>query len=168
MTVNSRLITSDYYFYFLLMSGYIITFIYIACKSILLSLYCHAFCNWVVQDACPPCHYTTFGDKGKIFWGHGDAQNNVFQPGSKESWSTYTERLGHYFVANKVMEAEQKHAILLFVCGPMTFKLIKTLADLHEQVSYHDLCWAVWSGQGVLPVWAIVLADCSALRVQHS
>ena len=29
-----------------------------------------------------------------------------FQPGGKESWSTYTERLGHYFVANKVTEAE--------------------------------------------------------------
>ena len=36
-----------------------------------------------------------------------------FQPGGKESWSTYTERLGHYFVANKVTEAEQKRAILL-------------------------------------------------------
>ena len=78
--------------------------------------------------------------KIKSFGGHGDARNNVFQPGGKESWSTYTERLGHYFVANKVTEAEQKHEKLLFVCGPTTFKLIKTLADLHEQVSYHDLC----------------------------
>ena len=36
--------------------------------------------------------------KIKSFGGHGDARNNVFQPGGKESWSIYTERLGHYFV----------------------------------------------------------------------
>ena len=52
-----------------------------------------------------------------------------FKPAGKESWSNYTERLGHYFVANKVTDAEQKRAILLSACGPATFKLIKSLSD---------------------------------------
>ena len=65
-----------------------------------------------------------------------------FQPGGKESWSTYTERLGHYFVANKVTEAEQKRAILLSVCGPTTFKLIKSLADPSKfpTMTFVELC----------------------------
>ena len=52
-----------------------------------------------------------------------------FKPAGKESRSNYTERLGHYFVANKVTDAEQKRAILLSACGPATFKLIKSLSD---------------------------------------
>ena len=65
-----------------------------------------------------------------------------FQPGGRESWSTYTERLGHYFVANKVTEAEQKRAILLSVCGPTTFKLIKSLADPSKfpTMTFVELC----------------------------
>ena len=52
-----------------------------------------------------------------------------FKPSGKEGWSNYTERLGHYFVANKVTEEAQKRSILLAVCGAATFKLIKSLAD---------------------------------------
>ena len=52
-----------------------------------------------------------------------------FNPAGKESWTSYTERLGHYFTANKVTDAAQKRAILLSVCGPKTYKLIKSLAD---------------------------------------
>ena len=65
-----------------------------------------------------------------------------FHPGGKESWSTYTERLGHYFVVNKVAEAEQKPAILLSVCGPTTFKLIKSLADPSNflTMTFAELC----------------------------
>ena len=65
-----------------------------------------------------------------------------FQPGGKESWSTYTERLGHYFIANKVTEAEQKRAILLSVCGPTAFKLIKSLADPSKfpTMTFVELC----------------------------
>ena len=63
-----------------------------------------------------------------------------FQPGGKESWNTYTERLGHYFVANKVTDAEQKRAILLSVCGPTTFKLIKSLADPSKFPTMTELC----------------------------
>ena len=68
-----------------------------------------------------------------------------FQPGGKESWRTYTERLGHYFVANKVTEAEQKRAILLSVCGPTTFKLIKSLGDPSKfpTMTFVELCTLV-------------------------
>ena len=52
-----------------------------------------------------------------------------FNPGGKESWSTYTERLEHYFAANGVTEAAQKRAILLTVCGATTYRLIKSLTD---------------------------------------
>ena len=110
------------------MSGYVIISIYCMHVYAMLSLYLVSFCNCAVQDACPPCHNTTFGDEDKTFRGlmamHGTMSE--FQPGGKESWSIYAERLGHYFVANKVTEAEQKRTILLSVCGPTTFKLIKS------------------------------------------
>ena len=53
------------------------------------------------------------------------------EPGGKEAWSTYTERLGYYFDANGVKDAGKKRSILLAVCGPATFN-----SNPHE-------CW--WS-----------------------
>ena len=44
-----------------------------------------------------------------------------------ESWDTYIERLELYFVANGITEAERKRAVLLTVCGPSTYKLIRNL-----------------------------------------
>ena len=41
-----------------------------------------------------------------------------------ESWSSYTERLGHYFIANEV-EEEKRKSTFLAVCGPSTFELAK-------------------------------------------
>ncbi len=57
---------------------------------------------------------------------------------SVEEWSTYTERLGHYFTANKVTEPEQKRAILLAACGPTAYKLIRSLLNV-ETTSYADI-----------------------------
>ena len=65
-----------------------------------------------------------------------------------ENWSAYVERLTHYFVANNVVDADKKRAILLAVCGPTTYKLIRSLvpaeaipttsfADLVEKVKEH-------------------------------
>ena len=73
---------------------------------------------------------------------HSPGTMSEFHPGGKESWSTYTERLGHYFVVNKVTEAEQKRAILLSVCGPTTLKLIKSLADPSNflTMTFAELC----------------------------
>lgn len=36
---------------------------------------------------------------------------------NKETWTQYTERLGHYFAANDVAEEDRQRAILLSVCG---------------------------------------------------
>ena len=48
---------------------------------------------------------------------------------SREEWSEYAERLGHYFVANDIHAAEKKRAILLTVVGPTTYRLLKTLVS---------------------------------------
>ena len=77
----------------------------------------------------------------KPFGGYGNARNNVWVPAWRQSWSTHTEKLSHYFVANKVTEAEQKRVILFAVCGPMTFKLIKSLAVNILVVASRKLEW---------------------------
>ena len=51
-----------------------------------------------------------------------------FDP-AKEDWSTYSARLGFYFQANGVTEADRKRAILLSCSGPETFRLARSLAS---------------------------------------
>ena len=48
-----------------------------------------------------------------------------------EDWTCYTERLENYFVANKIdaEAADQRRAILLSVCGPTTYQLIRNLVQ---------------------------------------
>ena len=64
-----------------------------------------------------------------------------------ESWSTYTERLEHYFAANGVTQAAQKRAILLTVCGATMYRLIKSLTDAEyfKTTMYEDLSWTTMS-----------------------
>ena len=57
---------------------------------------------------------------------HGAA--GVFDS-SREEWSEYAERLGHYFVANDIASEEKRRAILLTAVGPTTYRLLKTLAS---------------------------------------
>lgn len=45
-----------------------------------------------------------------------------------EDWIEYEERLGHFFLANGIMEEDKKPSILLIVCGAETYKLIRNLA----------------------------------------
>ena len=63
-----------------------------------------------------------------------------FDP-QNDDWPTYVERLGHYFVANKVTEEAQKHSILLTVCGTSTYKLLRSLVrpGTLDSTSYDDL-----------------------------
>ena len=63
-----------------------------------------------------------------------------FKLGGKESWSTYTERLGYYFEANGVTDANKQRSILLSVCGPATFKLMKSLTDSLATHSFEVIC----------------------------
>ena len=64
----------------------------------------------------------------------------TFKLGGKESWSTYTERLGYYFEANGVTDASKQRSILLSVCGPATFKLMKSLTDSLATHSFEVIC----------------------------
>ena len=58
-----------------------------------------------------------------------------FQPG-KESWTSYTERLEQYFLANDVGSEEKKRAILLSVCGPSTYQLMRSLVAPRKPAEY--------------------------------
>lgn len=59
---------------------------------------------------------------------------------SLESWTSYTERLKHYFVANDTPNAKRK-SILLTLIGPTTYSLAKSLSqpDGLETKSYNDI-----------------------------
>jgi len=47
----------------------------------------------------------------------------------QETWTAYVERLVQYLVANKVEDADQRRAVLLSVCGPATYRLIRNLVS---------------------------------------
>ena len=49
-----------------------------------------------------------------------------FDP-EKEDWTSYTERVEEYFVANDVDDATKQRAILLSNCGSSTYQLAKQL-----------------------------------------
>jgi len=42
---------------------------------------------------------------------------DAFNP-AVEDWSTYVERLQHYFLANDIITEVKKRTVLLSVCGP--------------------------------------------------
>ena len=56
-----------------------------------------------------------------------------------EPWDMYVERLELYFVANNMKEAKKKRAILVIVCGPVTYKLIRNLAAPQKPAKVQDL-----------------------------
>ena len=60
---------------------------------------------------------------------------------TREDWTSYTERLAQYFVANDITDARKKRAILLSACGPSTYQLIRNLASPTKpaEKSYDDL-----------------------------
>ena len=63
--------------------------------------------------------------------------------GSLESWSEYQERLEQHFLANDVDQAEKKRALLLSLCGRMTFKLARNLcapAKLSDK-TFEEICY---------------------------
>lgn len=58
-----------------------------------------------------------------------------------EDWTTYLERLQMYFAANDIDDATKKKAILLSVCGPSSYRLLRNLAQPKKltDVSYDEL-----------------------------
>ena len=86
------------------------------------------------------CYATTFGDEVKVLMAATHGSLSQFDS-SLEDWSSYTERLGHYFVANDVDDDRKKRSILLAACGPAAYKLIRSLIE-HDSItttSYADL-----------------------------
>jgi len=47
----------------------------------------------------------------------------------KDDWPQYEKRLGHFFVANTIttVTVEKKHAVLLVVIGPATYRVLRNL-----------------------------------------
>ena len=45
----------------------------------------------------------------------------------RDDWTSYTERLQEYFVANEVEEAAKQKAVLLRVVGAETYQLMRSL-----------------------------------------
>ena len=77
---------------------------------------------------------TTLATRVKLTAVHGKFS---YFNSSHESWSSYSERLGYYFAANDVQDEDKKKAILLTVCGPSTFQLLKSLSPADK--SYSEL-----------------------------
>ena len=48
---------------------------------------------------------------------------------SQQTWTTYVECLQQYLAANKIEDADQQRAVLLSVCGPPTYRLIRSLVS---------------------------------------
>lgn len=66
---------------------------------------------------------------------------------TKDDWTSYSERLGHYFIANDVATDAKKRSILLSECGPATYKLLRSLVGAERLTtdSYADLVTALKS-----------------------
>ena len=69
---------------------------------------------------------TLHGDKDGIMMAtlFGNVQE---YDSEKEEWSQYAERLEHFFLANGVVNAEHKRAILLSVMVPACYRLLRSL-----------------------------------------
>ena len=59
----------------------------------------------------------------------------------EEDQGQYTERLDNYFKANGVTDSKKKHGILLSMCGPTVYKLMRDLTapSLPKEKTYKQL-----------------------------
>ena len=58
-----------------------------------------------------------------------------------EEWTVYVERLENYLVVNDIEDNRKKRAVLLSVCGPSTYCLIRNIVAPEKPASkeYGDL-----------------------------
>ena len=61
--------------------------------------------------------------------------------GSAEDWEEYMEQLESYFMANDIIAAANKHAVLLSSCGTATYKITHSVVATEKptEVSYANL-----------------------------
>ena len=46
---------------------------------------------------------------------------------NEEDWTSYTEHMEQYFIANDIAEDAKKKGIFISSCGPQTYQLLKSL-----------------------------------------
>ena len=46
-----------------------------------------------------------------------------------DDWTSYEERLGHFFAANGITDAEKKRSVLLSVIGASAYKVLRSLVS---------------------------------------
>ena len=76
--------------------------------------------------------------EGRAIAAHGSV--TTFD-GDQEEWVEYAERLDNYFIANDIDDNIKKRAILLNGVGPVTYRLIKTLAlpGMPKDLSFEEI-----------------------------
>ena len=58
----------------------------------------------------------------------------AFDP-AKEDWTSYSERLTHYFIATGISDASKQRSTLLSVWGPETYRLLRSLVGLATEIN---------------------------------
>ncbi|KAL5516835.1 hypothetical protein EMCRGX_G002259 [Ephydatia muelleri] len=88
--------------------------------------------------------YVTVDSTAAITLSHTADHEKVFDR-DLEDWASYCERVEQYFIANGISNADRKRPILLSVCGPATFKLIRSLIapDKPSDKSFEQIVKAV-------------------------
>ena len=64
---------------------------------------------------------------------------------SQETWTAYVECLEQYLTANKIEDPDQQRAILLSVCSPATYRLIRSLVSYKKpaELKFKDIAESV-------------------------
>ena len=68
---------------------------------------------------------------------HGTLQNI---PIHKKAWTVYVKCLEQYLMTNKIEDADQQRAVLLSVCDPATYRLIRNLVSLKKSTQLTQVC----------------------------
>ena len=79
---------------------------------------------------------------------------------AQETWTSYVERLQQYLAARRYWQ----RALLLSVCGPTTYRLIRNLVSPKKlmELKFHDLVDLVTKAS-----WYQAICDCPEVSFQH-
>ena len=86
-----------------------------------------------------------------------------------EDWTGYTQRIGHYFLANGITDSTKKRSILLTACGPAINHLIRDLLSpgTSTEKLFHELVELLKQQQDPAP--SVILQRYNFFtRKQHS